>query len=308
MPEESPSRSETRTIAVSGSTGLVGAAFAELLHGRGDRIVPLVRPGSPSGGGIPWDPAAGELDADRLAEVDGVVHLAGESIAGGRWTAAKKRRIRNSRVDGTRLLAEGLASLPEPPPLICASAIGFYGDRGDERLDEDSPPGKGFLAEVCRDWEAAADPAREAGVRVTHLRFGVVLSASGGALAQMLTPFRLGLGGRIGDGRQWMSWIHLRDAARALELALDDRSLEGPVNAVAPEPVRNLRFTRGLGRAVGRPTFLPLPSLAVRVALGEMGRELLLASSRVEPARLAGSGFEYRHAELDEALAVEVGS
>ena len=309
MPHEISPDVEPRTVAVSGASGLVGRAFCELLRGRGDRIVPLVRPGSSSDvGGIPWDPATATLDAARLAELDAVVHLAGESIARERWTPAKKRRIRDSRVNGTRLLAEGSASLARPPKvLVCASAIGYYGDRGDERLDEASPAGEGFLAEVCRDWESAADPARDAGIRVAHLRLGVVLSAAGGALAQMLTPFRLGLGGRLGHGRQWMSWIHLHDAARALAFLLDADGWEGPVNGVAPEAVRNRDFTRALGRILGRPTFLPVPSLAVKVALGEMGDELLLASTRVEPARLAKAGFDFRHPTLPGALGAELG-
>jgi uncharacterized protein (TIGR01777 family) len=235
--------------------------------------------------------------------VDAVVHLAGESIAAGRWTAAVKERIRRSRVDGTRLLAETLARLERRPRvLVSASAVGYYGDRGDEPLTEESPPGVGFLADVARAWEAAADPARAVGIRVVHPRLGLVLAREGGALPRMALPFRLGLGGVIGSGRQYWSWIALPDAVRVIERALADATLAGPVNAVAPAPATNREFTRALGRVLGRPTLLPFPALGVRLLMGEMGRALLLGSARVLPRRLERAGFRFEHPELEGAL------
>jgi uncharacterized protein (TIGR01777 family) len=232
-----------------------------------------------------------------------VVHLAGENVAAGRWSLARKERIRSSRVEGTRLIAEALAGLDRPPPVwVNASAIGFYGDRGDERLDETSAPGDGFLAETCVAWEAATAAARAAGVRVVLLRIGIVLDAKGGALARMLTPFRWGLGGRLGHGRQFMSWITLDDLVGVLRRALVDGGLEGAVNAVAPRPVTNAEFTRTLGRVLRRPTLLPAPALAIRLLLGEMGQELLLAGARVRSAELERCGFEFRHGQLEGAL------
>jgi uncharacterized protein (TIGR01777 family) len=231
------------------------------------------------------------------------VHLAGENIASGRWTAARRAAIRESRVTGTRLLAEGIGRLSRPPAtLVCASAVGYYGDRGDERLTESSGAGRGFLAEVCQAWEAAAAPAAAAGVRVAHLRFGVILAASGGALARMLLPFRLGVGGRLGSGRQWMSWITLEDAVHVVRHVLERDACRGPVNAVAPHPVRNADFTRELAGALRRPALLPTPALALRIVLGDMARELLLASQRVEPAVLAGTGYRFRHPQIGPAL------
>ena len=225
-------------------------------------------------------------------------------IAAGRWTAARKERIRSSRVDGTRLLSQALAQLERPPAVLaCASAIGFYGDRGDEILTEDSEPGTGFLADTVREWEEAAAPARECGIRVVALRFGVVLSPCGGALAKMLLPFGLGLGGRMGNGSQFMSWIALDDAVNATRHALEHEKLHGPVNAVAPEAVTNREFTRALGRALHRPAFLSLPGWVVRVGLGEMAQELLLSSTRVQPCKLVDSGFAFDHPDIDAAFA-----
>jgi uncharacterized protein len=270
-----------------------------------------VRPVSRRGGSgtISWDPDAGTIDAAALEGVDAVVHLAGESIAALRWTRSVKERIRRSRVDGTRLLAETLGRLTRRPQvLVSASAVGYYGDRGDELLTEESPPGSGFLAEVCREWEAAADPARAAGIRVVHPRLGVVLAGQGGALPRMAIPFRLGVGGVIGSGRQYWSWIEVADLARAIELCLALDTLSGPVNTVAPTPVTNREFTRGLGRVLGRPTLVPLPALAVRLLLGEMGGALLLDSARSLPRRLARAGFRFRHPDLESALRAALAS
>lgn len=290
-------------ILVSGSTGLIGSALVPALGAAGHRVRRLVRgPSGGAGGDVRWDPEAGVLDAGGLEGCDAVVHLAGENIAG-RWTAAKKRRIRDSRVKGTGLLAQALARLGRPPRvLVCASAIGYYGDRGAEAMREDSPRGKGFLAEVCAEWEAAAAPAAQKGIRVVNLRFGVVLSPRGGALAKMLLPFRLGLGGTVGRGNQWMSWIAIDDAVGAILHALQSEALRGPANAVAPNPVTNRDFTRALGRAVRRPTIFPMPAFAARLAFGEMAEELLLASTRVEPVKLLATRYAFRHPEVEGAL------
>ncbi|MGH9557275.1 MAG: TIGR01777 family oxidoreductase [Terriglobales bacterium] len=291
------------TIAVSGASGFVGSALVASLREQGAIVKRLVRsaPRDPQAD-ILWNPAA-PLDPIALEGLDAVVHLAGESIAGLRWTAGKKARIRESRVLGTRHLATGLAQCAKRPrALVCASAIGYYGDRGDEVLREDSPSGSGFLAHVCREWEAATQPARDAGIRVVHLRFGMVASPTGRALKQMLLPFKLGLGGRLGSGRQYMSWISLDDAVGAIEHALITDSLAGPVNAVAPDSITNAEFTKTLGEALHRPTIFPVPEFALRMMLGEMGEEVLLASQRVQPARLMASGYKFRHPVLKKAL------
>ena len=292
-------------VAVTGATGLIGSALAPLLEGGGHEVVRLRR-GSAAGGdgGSPsWDPETGAVSAGVLDGLDAVVHLAGENIAGGRWTAARKEAIRASRADGTRRLAETLAAAPQPPrTLIAASAIGFYGDRGDEALDESSAPGEGFLADVGRAWEEAAAPARDAGIRVVHLRIGIVLTAAGGALKQMLLPFRMGVGGVIGPGRQYMSWVALDDVLGGVLHALRTEDLSGAVNMVAPQPVTNAQFTKTLGRVLRRPTIFPLPGFAARIMLGEMADALLLASTRVEPARLQAAGFEFAFPGLEEAL------
>ena len=239
--------------------------------------------------------------------MDAVIHLAGENIAGSRWTNRQKRRIRDSRVEGTRGLSEAVARLSRPPRvLVSASAIGYYGNRGAEPLTEDSLPGEGFLPETCRAWERATAPAREVGVRVVLLRIGIVLSPAGGVLQRLLPPFRLGLGGRLGTGRQFMSWIGLGDLVQVIRRALSDTTLEGPVNAVAPRPVRNEEFTRALGRVLHRPTLLPVPAFAIRLLLGEMGRELLLGGARVLPARLEATGFSFAGADIDSALRLEL--
>jgi uncharacterized protein (TIGR01777 family) len=231
------------------------------------------------------------------------VHLAGENVAAGRWNDARKLRIRSSRVDGTRMLAAALAQMERPPrALITASAVGYYGDRGDAWMDERSAPGTGFLAEVCRAWEAATEPARSAGIRVAHLRFGVVLSAAGGALKRMLLPFKLGAGGVLGSGDQYMSWISIDDAVGAIVHAVAERSIAGPVNAVAPAPVTNREFTQALGRVLRRPTVFPMPAFAARLAFGEMADEMLLASTRVRPSRLEETGYRFEHTSVEQAL------
>lgn len=293
----------SKRVLVTGAGGLVGGALCRSLEQDGIEVHRLVRHEPAGPAEHRWDPAAGTFDATDI-RVDAVVHLAGESIAEGRWTAAKKARIRDSRVDGTRLLCEGLAGMDTPPgALVCASAIGFYGDRGDDVLGETSAQGGGFLAEVCGAWEAAADPARAAGLRVVHLRLGVVLDGSGGALAKMLTPFRLGVGGRIGSGRQFMSWITLDDLVQVIRHALDSDALAGPVNAVAPGALTNAEFTKALGRALRRPTIFPLPGPVARLVMGEMAQELLLASTRVSPTALEAADFPFRHPDINTALA-----
>jgi uncharacterized protein (TIGR01777 family) len=289
-------------ILVTGASGLIGRALVPFLTTGGHAVTRLVR-GRPGEGEVAWDPARGALDAAALPALDAAVHLAGESIADGRWTTAKKRRILESRVASTRLVAETLAALPHRPRvLVCASAIGIYGDRGAEVVDERAAPGTGFLADVCRAWEAAADPARAAGIRVVHVRFGVVLSAAGGALATMLLPFRMGLGGVVGAGTQYLSWIALDDAVGAVHVALAREALAGPLNAVAPHPVTNREYTRTLGAVLGRPTVVPLPAFAARLALGEMADALLLASTRVEPRVLREAGYAFRFPDLEPAL------
>ncbi|MCI0355859.1 MAG: TIGR01777 family oxidoreductase [Acidobacteria bacterium] len=290
------------SIAVSGASGFIGSALVASLPAQGAKVKRLVRSAARDlATEIVWNPAA-PLDPAALEGLDAVVHLAGESIAG-LWTAGKKARIRDSRVLGTRHLATALAQcVKRPRVLVCASAIGYYGDRGDEVLREDSPSGSGFLPEVCREWEAAAQPARDAGIRAVHLRFGMVASPTGRALKQMLLPFKLGLGGRMGSGRQYMSWISLDDAVGVLQYALITDSLAGPVNAVAPDSITNAEFTKTLGAVLHRPTIFPVPEFVLRILLGEMGEEILLASQRVEPARLLASGYTFKHPRLKVAL------
>lgn len=289
-------------ILVTGASGFLGRALVARLESRGHRAVPLRRAVADRGSGPTWDPHAGQVRLEPAGTLDAVVHLAGETIAQ-RWTRAAKTRIRASRVDATRLLCEALARQPQPPRVVvCASATGYYGERGDEVLDERSEPGTGFLADLCQAWEAAAEPARQRGIRVLHLRLGIVLARHAGALAKMLPAFRLGLGGRLGNGRQYWSWIALEDLLRATELALADDGLSGPVNAVSPEVVTNAEFTQALGRALRRPAFLPVPTVALTCLLGEMAQEALLASARVRPARLLERGFAFRFAELAVAL------
>ena len=291
-------------VAVSGSTGLVGSEVVASLSAAGHEVVRLVRRApAPGEKAVRWDPEKGEIDAAGLEGLDAVVHLAGENIASGRWNAARKAAIRDSRVNGTRLLCDALAGLARPPKtLVCASAIGYYGDRGEELLTEESPPGTGFLAEVCREWEAASEPAARKGIRVVALRIGVVLSPKGGALSRMLPPFRAGLGGVIGSGRQYVSWVALDDLVGIVLHALQSGELRGPVNAVAPLPVTNRELTEALGKVLSRPTLLPVPAFALRLAVGEMADALLLASARVVPRRLEETGYRFRFPELPAAL------
>jgi uncharacterized protein (TIGR01777 family) len=289
-------------IAVSGSSGLVGSALVPFLTTGGHRVTRLVR-GSPGAPDVAWDPAEGIRDLPKLEGVDGVVHLAGENIAAGRWTEARKAEIRRSRVEGTRRLSEAVARLTRRPKvLVSASAIGFYGDRRDEILTEGSAPGGDFLAQVCREWEAATEPASRAGIRVVQLRFGMILSTAGGALKKMLLPFKMGAGGRIGSGAQFMSWIAIDDAVGVIQHALSIESLRGPVNAVAPAPVTNAEFTRTLAHVLSRPAIAPMPAFAARLAFGELADALLLSSQRVMPSRLKESGYRFRYPELEAAL------
>lgn len=304
MSSENATEAGGLKIAISGASGFVGSALVRLLTDGGHSVVWLVRGRAAQGENeIAWDPAAGEIDARGLAGVDAVVHLAGESISSGRWTAAKKKRIRESRVKGTELLARALAGLDERPRVLAsASAIGFYGDRGDAIMREDSPRGEGFLADVCHEWEEATAAAREAGIRTVNMRIGVVLGTAGGALSKMLLPFKLGLGGVIGGGRQYMSWIALDDLIGAIKFVLATESLSGAVNLVAPRAATNREFTKTLGRVLGRPTLFPMPAFAARLAFGEMADELLLSSTRVEPVRLGEAGFSFAQGDLEAAL------
>jgi uncharacterized protein (TIGR01777 family) len=291
-------------VAVSGSGGLIGAEVVSALSAAGSEVVRLVRRDpAPGEAAVRWDPGKGIADPAGLSGLDAVVHLAGENIAAGRWNAARKAAIRESRVEGTRLLCDALAALPVPPKtLVCASAIGYYGDRGDELLTEESPVGTGFLAAVCREWEAATRPAHRTGIRVVTLRIGMVLTPKGGALSRMLLPVRAGFGGVLGNGRQYVSWIALDDLPGIVLHVLANADLRGPVNAVAPRPVTNREFTEALGRVLSRPTPLPVPAFALRIAVGEMADALLLASTRVVPRRLEETGYRFRFPELHGAL------
>ncbi|HJU91361.1 MAG TPA: TIGR01777 family oxidoreductase [Pyrinomonadaceae bacterium] len=291
-------------ILVSGSHGLVGKALLKSLTTDGHEVLRLVRHepivGDPE---IWWDPSEGRIDAQRLEGHDVVVHLAGESIASGRWTREKKRSILESRVKGTLLLSESLARLSRPPSVfLSASAIGYYGDRDDELLTEESAPGNDFLAGVCKEWEGATAPVVEKGIRTVHTRFGIILDDEGGALAKMLTPFRMGIGGRVGSGKQWMSWIALEDVINGLKFLMRETSTRGPVNFVAPNPVTNAEFTKTLGRVLSKPTIFPIPEFGARLAFGEMADALLLSSQRVEPSVLKNRGFEFRWSTLESAL------
>lgn len=293
-------------VLVTGSSGLIATALIASLAERGHDVVRLLRhPGNP---GVPsWDPDRGTLDLAGVRDIEAVVHLAGESIADGRWTVAKKARILDSRVKGTTLLANGLAALASPPRVfISASAVGYYGERGDELLDEAGACGNDFLSDVCRQWEHATGPAAGAGVRVVNLRLGVILSAAGGALAKMLTPFRMGVGGVVGSGRQYMSWVSLEDVVAAIHFLMMNEALRGPVNCVSPNPVSNREFTATLGRMLHRPTIFPLPAFAARLALGEMADALLLTSIRAVPRKLLDGGYAFRHPQLAEALEAEL--
>jgi uncharacterized protein len=288
-------------ILVSGASGPIGAALLPSLQARGCAVSRLVRGAATSADQIVWNPAL-PLSADSVSGFDAVIHLAGESIVG-RWTEAKKRRILDSRSQGTGHLSEAVAKAGRSPQVfISASAVGYYGNRGDEILREDSPSGEGFAAAICRQWEAATQTSTAAGIRTVQMRLGVVMSANGGALQKMLLPFRLGLGGCLGNGRQWWSWVSVDDVVGAIHHVLNNDSLEGPVNTVAPVPVTNAEFTRTLAGVLKRPAFVPMPAFAVRLVFGEMGDELFLASERVEPAKLSASGYRFKHPELRAAL------
>ncbi len=290
-------------ILVTGSTGLLGSELVPLLLEKGNSVTRVTRSRSGSSEDTAyWDPSRGEIESDKLEGHDAVVHLAGENVAG-RWTEEKKTEIESSRVIGTGLLAESLAGLDSRPGVIvAASGIGYYGDRGDQVLTEDSGPGEGFLAEVCVKWEDALEPACKAGIRVVNVRIGMVLSSEGGGLEKMLLPFKLGLGGRLGSGEQYWSWISIDDVVGAIYHSIITESLSGPVNLVAPNPVTNKEFTETLGSVLGRPTVLPLPSFAARGIFGEMADELMLASTRVKPKKLLESGYEFRYPDLTGAL------
>jgi len=304
-------------ILVGGSSGLLGRALLPKLAAAGHEVARLVR-GAPNGGGtaaaarasatggtVPWDPDRGLLEPSHLRGIDAVVHLGGVSIASGRWSVERKQAIFDSRVRSTLLLAERIEAAPasaRPRTFIVASATGYYGDRGDESLTEASTAGEGFLADVCRAWEEAAAPARRAGVRVAHVRTGMVLAGEGGALAEMLLPFRLGVGGPIGNGRQWWPWISLDDVAAVFARLVEDDSLSGAVNAVAPESVTSAEFARALGHVLHRPAVLPVPAFALRILLGEMADALLLASTRVVPEKLTRAGFGFAQPSLEETL------
>ena len=289
-------------IAVAGASGLVGKRLCAALAADGHGLVRLVRRAAGGPGEAEWDPANGRLDASALEGIDAFVHLSGESIASGRWSPARKREIVESRTVTTRLVAATLARLGSRPVLVAASAIGYYGDRGGEWLDEASRPGRGFLPEVCVEWERACDASREAGLRVVNLRIGVALDPDGGALAAMLVPFRLGLGGKLGSGAQYVSWLTLDDLVGALRHCVVTASLSGPVNAVAPMPVTNSDLTHALSRALGRPAFLRVPASALRLVLGKAADELLLGGARVSSRKLEKSGFVFRDPEIESAF------
>lgn len=295
-------------VALTGSSGFVGRAVRARLMARGVPVRPLVRRAALAGEAH-WDPAAGRLDPEALAGVTAVVHLAGENLTSGPWTRARRQRLVASRVGSTTLLAETMAGLPQPPAvLITASAIGIYGHRDDEILTEDSAPGSGFLADLVSDWEGAAAPAAAAGIRLVHLRFGVILGAGGGIMARVLPIFRLGLGGPLGSGEQWMSWVSLPDAVSVIDQAIGHAGFTGPLNVTAPHPVRNTEFTRELAAALRRPARFRVPTFLLELLLGDLAREAVLASARVQPARLGALGFGFADPTLSEALPHLLGS
>jgi uncharacterized protein (TIGR01777 family) len=294
-------------VLVTGATGLIGRALVPILVGRGDTVSVLSRSGEKAracfGGGVSvleGDPAVKNAWLDLVKDMDGVVHLAGETVLGS-WSEPRRKKIRESRIESTKLIAAAVAAAPKKPVLVSASALGYYGPRGDEVLDESTPMGTGFLAELCADWEKACEPARAAGARVVNPRIGIVLDPEEGALGQMLTPFKLFLGGHTGSGNQWMSWIHRRDMARLLVLALDDARLSGPFNAVAPEPVTSRAFAKALGAALSRPSFLPVPAFALKLRFGESA-SVILTGARLTPKKVQDLGFVFEHPKLEEAL------
>jgi uncharacterized protein len=289
-------------VAITGASGLVGSALIPVLKSMGAQITRMVR-AKPKAGELEWHPNQDEVSAGLLEGFTTFINLAGENIAGGRWTDDQKRKIHDSRIHGTHLLSEAIARLSQKPLVfICASATGIYGDRDDETLDEQSDSGGGFLAGVCREWEKATEPASKAGVRVVHLRFGPILAREGGMLAKLLTPFKMGMGGKVGSGRQYISWIAIEDAIQAIKLAIEDVSIHGALNIVSPNPVTNEEFTKTLGHVLNRPTALAMPAFAARLAFGEMADEMLLASQKVLPKKLIKAGFVFKYPELEPTL------
>jgi uncharacterized protein (TIGR01777 family) len=294
-------------IAIAGASGLVGSAFIASVEEDAVEVTRLVRD-SPKAGQIEWHPNQDAIEPGKLEGFDAIINLAGENVAEGRWTDEKKRKIHDSRVHGTHLISEAIAKLTHKPRVfLCASATGIYGDRPDETVDEQSESGGGFLAGVCREWEKATEPAAQAGVRVVNMRFGPVLAPHGGMMEKMLTPFKMGLGGKIGSGKQYISWVSIDDVVAAMKLALNDESIRGPLNIVSPNPVTNEQFTKALGDVLSRPTLMAMPAFAARFAFGEMADEMLLTSQRVRPKRLQDAGFEFKYAKLDETLRKYVG-
>jgi uncharacterized protein (TIGR01777 family) len=290
-------------VAVTGSSGLIGSSLVSFLSKKNNVTVSKILRENPEDNEIAWKPEGGDWNSAFTGGIDGIVHLAGENIASGRWTKAKKEKIRNSRIEGTKKLCEHILKLPTPPSVvICASAIGFYGDRGMEFLNESSSRGSGFLPDVCLGWEEATESVSKAGIRVVNVRLGIVLSKNGGALAKMLAPFKMGMGGKIGSGTQYMSWVAMGDVTGAIYHALVTDSLKGPVNVTAPNPVTNKEFTNILGKVLKRPTVMPMPAFAARLAFGEMANDLLLASTKVAPKRLSDSGYKFQYTELENAL------
>ena len=289
-------------VAVTGSSGLIGSSLVSYLSKK-DIVVSKILRENPEDDDISWKPEDGDWDSAFTGGVDGIVHLAGENIASGKWTRKKKEKIRNSRIEGTTRLCEHILKLPTPPSvLVCASAIGYYGNRGVEFLNEGSSRGSGFLPDVCLGWEEAAESVSKAGIRVVNVRFGIVLSKDGGALAKMMTPFKIGMGGKIGSGTQYMSWVAMDDVTGAIYHTLTTDSLKGPVNVTAPNPVTNKEFTNTLGEVLKRPAVVPIPAFAAKLAFGEMANDLLLASTKVAPKRLSDSGYKFQYPELENAL------
>ena len=289
-------------VAVTGSSGLIGSSLVSFLSEKSVTVSKILRENTKDDD-ISWKPEDGDWDSAFTGGVDGIVHLAGENIASGKWTRKKKEKIRNSRIEGTTRLCEHILKLPTPPSvLVCASAIGYYGNRGVEFLNEGSSRGSGFLPDVCLGWEEAAESVSKAGIRVVNVRFGIVLSKDGGALAKMMTPFKIGMGGKIGSGTQYMSWVAMDDVTGAIYHTLTTDSLKGPVNVTAPNPVTNKEFTSTLGEVLKRPAVVPIPAFAAKLAFGEMANDLLLASTKVAPKRLSDSGYKFQYPELENAL------
>jgi len=289
-------------IAIAGASGLIGSAFINSVEEDGAEVTRLVR-SSPKAGEIEWHPNQDAIEPGKLQGFEAIVSLAGENVAEGRWTDEKKKKIHDSRVHGTHLISEAIAKLePKPRVFLCASATGIYGDRPDETLTEQSDSGGGFLAGVCREWEKATEPASQAGVRVVNLRFGPVLAAHGGMMEKMLTPFKMGLGGKIGSGKQYISWVSINDVVGAMRFALKEETIRGPLNVVSPNPVTNEEFTKALGEALSRPTMMAVPAFAARLAFGEMADEMLLSSQRVMPKKLKDAGFQFEYPNLEDAF------